>query len=194
MEPIEEAFNCVVVHDDEANLLKVTKFYEEIFSQNISSLTITQKEKLVTQILLRSASQTNLSQLNFLMDALHKLVTKGFITAQMLCEHILNCDKLDYSNQNFWIVSFQIIRKIISDVDYKGVRKIMKYCREKLQFFPENIRSGNSSQIQALYDVIEHIFNRNACLLPAYFIVTEIEKPESVQCHWVSIFNIYNLI
>lgn len=43
-------------------------------------------------------------------------------------------------------------------------------------------------QLKALYSVTEYIFDRNASLLPAYFIVTEIQKdyPENNQWpHWV---------
>lgn len=46
-------------------------------------------------------------------------------------------------------------------------------------------------QLKALYNVIEYIFDRNASLLPAYFIVTEIQKdyPDNNHWpHWVSAF------
>lgn len=46
-------------------------------------------------------------------------------------------------------------------------------------------------QLKALYSVIEYIFDRNASLLPAYFIVTEIQKdyPDNNHWpHWVSYF------
>lgn len=52
-------------------------------------------------------------------------------------------------------------------------------------------------QLKALYNVIEYIFDRNASLLPAYFIVTEIQKdyPDNNQWpHWVSaFFNVKNV-
>lgn len=47
-------------------------------------------------------------------------------------------------------------------------------------------------QLLALEAVMEYIFDRNACLLPAYFIVNEIQKayPENKNWpHWVSIEN-----
>lgn len=43
-----------------------------------------------------------------------------------MCECILSSDKLQYKNEDFWIKSFQLVRKIIGGVDYKGVREIMK--------------------------------------------------------------------
>lgn len=39
-------------------------------------------------------------------------------------------------------------------------------------------------QLRALYNVIEYIFDRNASLLPAYFIVTEIQKDYPDNNHW----------
>jgi mediator of RNA polymerase II transcription subunit 23 len=44
---------------------------------------------------------------------------------------------------------------------------------------------------------LKYIFDRNACLLPAYFIITELQKQENKEVHWVSLkiadfFKIYN--
>lgn len=39
-------------------------------------------------------------------------------------------------------------------------------------------------QMKALYNVIEYIFDRNASLLPAYFIVTEVQKDYPDNNHW----------
>lgn len=38
-----------------------------------------------------------------------------------------------------------------------------------------------------VFQVVEYILDRNACLLPAYFAVTEIRKlyPEGKLSHWV---------
>lgn len=101
---------------------------------------------------------------------------------RLVCEQILLCEKLTYQNQNFWNGCFQLIRKIISGVDYKGVREIMKGCRDKTQSFPYNINLSILPQMQSVEKVLEYIFDRNACLLPAYFIANEIQK--SPPMHW----------
>lgn len=52
--------------------------------------------------------------------------------------------------------------------------------------------SSTMPQMKALYSVIEYIFDRNASLLPAYFIVTEVQKdyPDNNHWpHWVSAIN-----
>lgn len=46
-------------------------------------------------------------------------------------------------------------------------------------------------QMKALYNVIEYIFDRNASLLPAYFIVTEIQKDYPDNNHWPHWVGVY---
>lgn len=40
-----------------------------------------------------------------------------------------------------------------------------------------------------VFQVVEYILDRNACLLPAYFAITEIRKlyPEGQLSHWVRV-------
>lgn len=45
---------------------------------------------------------------------------------RMLCDCILASEKLVYENADYWIECFNLIRRIIGGVDYKGVREIMK--------------------------------------------------------------------
>lgn len=52
----------------------------------------------------------------------------------------------------------------------------MKGCRDKTQTFPHNIDLSILPQMEAVQSVLEHIFDRNASLLPAYFIANEIQK------------------
>lgn len=104
------------------------------------------------------------------------------ICNRTVCEQIIASDRLTYKNKTFWIESFQLIRKILNGVDYKGVREIMKGCRDKIQTFPHNITADLVQQMRAVEEVIEFIFDRNACLLPAYFIANEIQK--SSPLHW----------
>lgn len=46
--------------------------------------------------------------------------------SRMLCDCILTSEKLVYQNADYWIECFNLIRRIIGGVDYKGVREIMK--------------------------------------------------------------------
>uniref|UniRef100_A0A1B0C838 Mediator of RNA polymerase II transcription subunit 23 n=2 Tax=Lutzomyia longipalpis TaxID=7200 RepID=A0A1B0C838_LUTLO len=95
-----------------------------------------------------------------------------------------------YRNQNFWIESLNLLKSSIASkrgtggVDYKGVREIMRGCREKAQTFPKTLNSSTLPQMLVLESIIEYIFDRNACLLPAYFIANEIQKVECPETHW----------
>lgn len=64
-------------------------------------------------------------------------------------------------------------------------------CREKAQTLPVRLDTSTLPQLKALQSMMEYIFDRNASLLPAYFIVTEIQKayPDSNNWpHWVCYF------
>lgn len=147
-----------------------------------SSLTADQKESVFRQYLLLAATRSSVHHLKFLLATVQQLINANAITARIVCEQILLCDKLTYSNPAFWLGCFQLIRRIISGVDYKGVREIMKGCRDKMQSFPVNLSTGILPQIQSVEKLLEHIFDRNACLLPAYFIANEIQK--AAPFHW----------
>lgn len=52
-------------------------------------------------------------------------------------------------------------------------------------------------QMKAVYNILEYIFDRNASLLPAYFIVTEIQKdyPDNNHWpHWVRFYHYYIIL
>ncbi len=58
---------------------------------------------------------------------------------------------------------------------------------EKISTFPESVPATLTAQLNAILRLLEFIFDRKACLLPAYFIVNEILKsyPENKNYpHW----------
>ncbi|TMW42758.1 hypothetical protein DOY81_012163 [Sarcophaga bullata] len=58
---------------------------------------------------------------------------------------------------NFWIECFRLIKRVIDHVDYKGVREIMKACRDKAQRFPLNVNVTYLPQLNFIImtDVVE---------------------------------------
>lgn len=102
----------------------------------------------------------------------------------MLCEKLFATEKLNPSNYDFWMESLKLIKRIIHHVDYKGVREILKSCRERANSFQDCIPIQELTQFAMLQEVIEHIFNQDNCLLPAYFIANELLKPGPY--HWVT--------
>nr|CAD7258673.1 unnamed protein product [Timema shepardi] len=131
-----------------------------------------------------AAGMTNSSRLKMLLSMLETLVLNNILPARMVCECILACEKLQYLQGDFWVECFNLIRRIIGGVDYKGVREIMKGCREKAQTIPSILNASVLPQLRALENVIEYIFDRNACLLPGYFIVNEIQKAYPDNKNW----------
>ncbi|XP_037947513.1 mediator of RNA polymerase II transcription subunit 23-like [Teleopsis dalmanni] len=174
-------FSSAIVYNPEDEEASSTKFMDLIVT-SFGSVPQDSKEGLVRQYLQRTATATNLNQLRVLLKTLSKLVDAHLITARLLCDKILLCDKLVYENKDFWIECFRLIKKVITQVDYKGVREVMKVCRDKAQSFPLNINVIYMPQLSALEEIIRLIFDRNKCLLPAYFIANEIMKP--FPYHW----------
>lgn len=107
----------------------------------------------------------------------------------MLCEKLFASEKLHPSNKVFWIESFKLIKRIIHHVDYKGVREILKACRERAHNFSMSLAIADLNQFAILEELVEYIFDRDKCLLPAYFIANEVLKSGSY--HWVSEFEQY---
>lgn len=53
-----------------------------------------------------------------------------FLLYRVICIGLLTNENLIPDNDIFWVTSFGIIKKIITGVDYKGVREIMKVSGE----------------------------------------------------------------
>ncbi|KAI1240951.1 hypothetical protein IHE44_0009403 [Lamprotornis superbus] len=105
----------------------------------------------------------------------------------MVCESLINSDTLEWERTQLWALTFKLIRKIIGGVDYKGVRDLLKVILEKILTIPNTVSSAVVQQLLAAREVVAYILERNACLLPAYFAVTEIRKlyPEGKLPHWL---------
>lgn len=139
-------------------------------------------------------NKTNLSNLRMFLGTLDLLVKDNVVGARVVCEQILSSEKLDFKNELFFVECFKLIKKLIGGVDYKGVREIMKGCREKANSFPSELSTSCLPQLMSVCDVIKYIFDRNACLLPAYFIITELQKQENAEVHWVSSYQQVSVI
>ena len=184
VEAIEEGLSCFLIQRPESDRLSALR--SDLIGI-LSDLDKPQQEAGVKQYLNIASAMTNAARLQLLLKVLHDLVEKNVLQAQMVCECILNSEKLTYKNSVFWIECFNLIRKIIGGVKYKGVRDIMKICREKVQTLPVRLTASVMPQMKAAESVLEHLFDRNACLLPAYLLINEIMKgnPDGKNCpHW----------
>ena len=184
MDFIELSFSDIAVYREDSEVTRAKKFEEQI--ENFFNTLTSESKEAALLIFISKCDRANLTQLKLFYNTLDHLVKNNVITARVVCEQILSSEKLDFKNELFFIESFKLIKRLIGGVDYKGVREIMKGCREKANSFPSEMPTSILPQLLSVCDVLKYIFDRNACLLPAYFIITELQKQENKEVHWVS--------
>ena len=189
LEAIEIGFNCFLTHRPDLKAANEANQREE-FMKLIQSLQAENPKYVevgVQYYVSQAANVRNPAKLDQLFSFLYGAVGNHLLPARLVCESLLNCDKLSHDNLTHWVASFSLVRRIVGGVDYKGVREIMKSCIEKAALLPVGLDSGVSPQCDSLHKVLAYIFDRNAALLPGYFIVNEILKsfPENKAWpHW----------
>lgn len=157
------------------------------FRQFWSGLSQESHEQCVQWIVKFIHGQHSPKRISFLYDCLAMAVETGLLPPRMVCESLINSDSLEWERTQLWALTFKLVRKIIGGVDYKGVRDLLKAILEKILTIPNTVSSAVVQQLLAAREVIAYILERNACLLPAYFAVTEIRKlyPEGKLPHWL---------
>ncbi|KAJ8957543.1 hypothetical protein NQ318_020582 [Aromia moschata] len=191
VEGIEEAFSCFLVHRSNSETEKISTWQQRL---NAAFRGCTQEQlDVALRYYLTIAAGCSHSRLQLLMELLEASVRNGSIPARKVCEVIITSDILQYVNSHFWIECLNLIKRIIDLVEYKGVREIMKGCCEKAKTLPWRLNSGLQPQTQALLNVAEKIMDRNACLLPGYLLVNELQKAYPDCPHWrlASLFSDY---
>ncbi|XP_053676099.1 mediator of RNA polymerase II transcription subunit 23 [Anopheles nili] len=182
-EEVLEDKNIVPSFDEEEQKKRTEEGYKKIGTL-FGAMTPEAKEASIRSYLGYVATVNHQNRVHNYLQVMNRMVALNIIPAKLLCDQLMGSDKLVYKNPCFWIEAFQLIRKVIGGVDYKGVREIMKCCKEKALSFPVNVSVNILPQLLELLELIEHIFNRNACLLPAYFIINEIKKADYQNMHW----------
>uniref|UniRef100_A0A336LHK9 Mediator of RNA polymerase II transcription subunit 23 n=1 Tax=Culicoides sonorensis TaxID=179676 RepID=A0A336LHK9_CULSO len=180
----EVMFDCVAIQKSERSKLMKTQCLDQAKVLKECDDDVAKKDIIHKQLC--AIKDQTAYNIQTYFEQLHVLVTEEkVIAARVLCEQLLAFENLIPENKWLWVETFKLIKKLLSSVDYKGVREVMKICREKAsKCFTKDLRSDEIIQINALVDVLKYIFDRDACLLPAYFIITEIQKPDTVEMHW----------
>ncbi|XP_051511050.1 mediator of RNA polymerase II transcription subunit 23-like [Myxocyprinus asiaticus] len=157
------------------------------FRQYWSTLPQESHDQCVQWIVCFIHSQHSPKRISFLYDCLAMAVETSLLPPRMVCQALVSSDTLEWERTQLWALTFKLIRKIIGGVDYKGVRDLLKAVMDKIQTIPNFVSSAVVQQLLAAREVVEYILDRNACLLPAYFAVTEIRKlsPEGALSHWL---------
>ncbi|XP_074000495.1 mediator of RNA polymerase II transcription subunit 23 isoform X7 [Numenius arquata] len=185
-EVIEEAFPGMFMDTPEDERTKLISCLGA-FRQFWSSLSQESHEQCVQWIVRFIHSQHSPKRISFLYDCLAMAVETALLPPRMVCESLINSDMLEWERTQLWALTFKLVRKIIGGVDYKGVRDLLKVILEKILTIPNTVSSAVVQQLLAAREVVAYILERNACLLPAYFAVTEIRKlyPEGKLPHWL---------
>ncbi|CAL1290327.1 unnamed protein product [Larinioides sclopetarius] len=169
------AFHGFIVHsaDDQ---VKIFKKYQENLKNVLTSLSEAELAPTLTHYVKLLSSTKNNQKMKLLFSLLDYAVTNNIISARLVCETLLKCENLVYTNEDFWCLSFMLIDKIISGIDYKGVRDLLKTILDKAQGIKSAVNVAVMSQLRAVQKVLETIFDRNDCLLPSYLILDELQK------------------
>ncbi|CAG01794.1 unnamed protein product [Tetraodon nigroviridis] len=185
-EIIEEAFAGMFMDTPEDERTKLITCLGA-FRQYWVTLPLESHEQCVQWIVRFIHSQHSPKRISFLYDCLAMAVETSLLPPRMVCAALISSDSLEWERTQLWALTFKLIRKIIGGVDYKGVRDLLKAVLDKIQTIPTTVSSSIVQQLLAAREVVEYILDRNACLLPAYFAVTEIRKlyPEGKLSHWL---------
>lgn len=126
VEAIEKAFNCFLVHRPEKEATKIAVWQQELSNvfQNINP----DQLDLALRQYFSVVSGCSYSHMRLLMELLENIVMNRILPARKVCEMIITSEILVYSNSQFWIECFNLVKKTIELVEYKGVREIMKVC------------------------------------------------------------------
>ncbi|XP_023606036.1 mediator of RNA polymerase II transcription subunit 23 isoform X8 [Myotis lucifugus] len=185
-EIIEEAFSGMFMNTPEDEKTKLLSCLGA-FRQFWGGLPPESHVQCIQWIVKFIHGQHSPKRISFLYDCLAMAVETGLLPPRMVCESLINTDTLEWERTQLWALTFKLVRKIIGGVDYKGVRDLLKVILEKILTIPNTVSSAVVQQLLTAREVIAYILERNACLLPAYFAVTEIRKlyPEGKLPHWL---------
>nr|XP_042903708.1 mediator of RNA polymerase II transcription subunit 23 [Parasteatoda tepidariorum] len=180
------AFHGYIIHTAEDQAKILTK-YQESMRELFSSLAEEEVSPALSHYVKLISLIKNNQKCRLLFCLLEFGVVNNFVNPRLVCELILKCDYLVYLNEDFWCLSFMLIDKIISGIDYKGVRDLLKTMLDKAHTIKPANNVAVMNQLRAVQSVLETIFDRNACLLPSYLILDELQKkvlPKGTYPHW----------
>jgi len=135
-----------------------------------------ERDKIIKHYVNLMAQVRSPAKFDVLFDVLKLLVQQHPNLGKAVCEALLSCEKLDYYDRNSWARSFNLISEILPNIDYKGVRDILKHVLEIIYSLPERFDIAIVPQIETLYTTFSMILDREACLLPAYLSLDELQK------------------
>lgn len=170
-EVLEDSFLTSVAtnHGDESECPGVKSFLMTISKTS-------EPDKVIKHYVNLMAHVRSPTKFDRLFQTLRLVIKQHPNLGKAVCEALLSCENLDHHNHNSWMKSFAYIAEILPTVDYKGVRDILKYVLEIIYSLPERFDTSIVPQLDTLYATFSMILDREACLLPAYLGLDELQK------------------
>ncbi|KAJ7387812.1 Mediator of RNA polymerase II transcription subunit 23 [Desmophyllum pertusum] len=187
IETIETAFCGMIVHNENDEDQDIKELFQNVFKPFWASVPVEAREQLLLDFVSFIYNENNPRRIDIAFGLLGSLVESSLIPARLVCDAILNTPHLSFQKEVMWCKTFQLLLRIIGGVDYKGCRDILSLVFQVFLSIPSVPDAAFTDRIQACVKVVRYILDRNACLLPAYFVINEIYKnyPEGkVKPHW----------
>ncbi|XP_052774892.1 mediator of RNA polymerase II transcription subunit 23-like isoform X2 [Mya arenaria] len=172
-EAVEEGFAGYIMHTPQSLQWKqdhnadiMTKLWANIPQENhVSGLKVYANSYFDSR---------NVDRVDLLAGLLEAMAEKTVLQPKLICETLLDHDKMTHNNRKSFIRTFKLIRKIVGGVDYKGCRDLLRMILQKQSI--DSLNASSLPQVEAVTSVVSYILDRNACLLPSYLAVNEITK------------------
>ncbi|KAL3221335.1 hypothetical protein MRX96_005071 [Rhipicephalus microplus] len=180
---LEEVFNCFIIHSQEVQEFK-ERTYQEDIKTLFSGIAQESLDAALKQYVTLVSNLSNHRQMQTLLSLLHHAVTAGVVQPKPVCDALLATDKFHYTAEEYWCQSLCLIQKIVAGIDYKGVRDLLKAIFDKALSIPQTVNISMMRQLNTISGVLEHIFDRNAALLPSYLIFDDVQKRLASKTNW----------
>lgn len=177
---VESALKSEVLEDSFMSLVAPKKFDQsecpgvKSFLMTISKTS--EPDHVIKHYVRLMAQVKSTIKFDRLFQTLRLVIQQHPNLSKAVCEALLTVDNIDYQNQNYWMKSFNYITEILPTIDYKGVRDVLKMVLEIIYIMPERFDTSMVPQLDILYSTFSMILDREACLLPAYLGLDELQK------------------
>uniref|UniRef100_H2YVM2 Mediator of RNA polymerase II transcription subunit 23 n=1 Tax=Ciona savignyi TaxID=51511 RepID=H2YVM2_CIOSA len=129
--------------------------------------------------------QQHSRRITFMFDFMETCIKDGFLPPRLSCVNIGMSSCIPRRIQ--WCRTYDVIRKFVHLVDYKGCRNILHNMILKMSQIPQSAWIDAKEQVTAICGTIEHLLDPESCLLPGYLAVNEIRQnmqDEQLEAPW----------
>nr|XP_009858310.1 mediator of RNA polymerase II transcription subunit 23-like isoform X1 [Ciona intestinalis] len=114
-------------------------------------------------------------RISFMFDFLETCIQDGFLLPRPVLDQLQGAE-LVHTNRLHWCRTYEVIRKFVHMVDYKGCRNLLHSMVLKMTQIPQSVWIEEKQQVDAICSTIQLLLDPEACLLPGYLAVNEIRQ------------------